>query len=91
MFCCSRLNPAKGYQELLHTVLSLVEKDWDVRLRIAGQDEVGGQGYLKELKKLTNELNLERQVMFIGSVSREQVRDEHEKCHLLFFPLDRKL
>ncbi len=86
LFCCSRVNPAKGYTELIHCIASLLEKDIDVQLRVAGQDEQGGYGYMQEVMKLSKELGIHKNVAFLGSVDQVAVKNELEKTHIFILP-----
>lgn len=82
LFCCAQLDPSKGYPELLHCVSRLIDHDWDVQLRIAGQDNKEGGGYKVQLMRLARELSIERYVSFLGSINQNELKVELEKAHI---------
>lgn len=59
-------------------------------LTIAGGEEktssVTRGGYLKELKELTQKLNLTSQVTFAGRKSKEELREYYKKADLFVYP-----
>lgn len=82
LFCCGRLNPGKGYEELIRAIFILRQRGLDLGLRIAGEDDAGGSGYRKTLESLIRELQLDAHVTLLGAVAEQVVRQELENAHL---------
>jgi colanic acid/amylovoran biosynthesis glycosyltransferase len=82
IFSCGRLNPCKGHTELINTIHLLKEKGINAHLKIAGEDEQGGNGYRKELEKLISELGLKDSIDLLGAVSEDVVRENLEDAHI---------
>lgn len=82
LFCCARLNPAKGFDTLLKATALLNESGLVTRLTIAGEDDTGGLGYRKEIERLILSLGLQDKVRLLGSVAEEVVKEELEQAHL---------
>lgn len=82
LFSCGRLNPVKGHGTLLEAVRLLRGRGYDVRLRIAGEDEAGGEGFHREVVRRLAETGLQSVVELLGAVSEEGVRAELERAHL---------
>ena len=82
VFSCGRLNPSKGHDVLLLAVREMVESGTDVHLAIAGEDELGGRGYRRELERLIQGLGLESRVRLLGAAPAASVRTELERAHL---------
>ncbi|KQN89672.1 hypothetical protein ASE96_07845 [Arthrobacter sp. Leaf69] len=82
VFSCGRLNPSKGHDVLLLAVQEMVENGTDVQLVIAGEDELGGQGYRRELERMIVVLGLESRVRLLGAAPAASVRSELVRAHL---------
>jgi len=82
LFCCARLNAAKGHAVLLKAVAELRCAGREVTLTLAGEDDDGGRGYRMELAALSEQLALGACVQFLGAIDEEQVRDELESCSM---------
>lgn len=83
LFSCGRLNYIKGHQDLIRAVALLVKKrGFDIHLSIAGEDEIGGQGFRKVLEEKIKQEGLAGQVTLIGAVSEKKIREELEACHV---------
>ncbi len=79
--CIGNLIPVKNHAVLLNAFHRAFPEDPRVKLRI------GGDGPLEEeLKELANQLGLEKQVDFLGRLSREQVIEELDNCDALVLP-----
>ncbi|MFN2601757.1 MAG: glycosyltransferase [Gemmatimonadaceae bacterium] len=79
--CVGNLIPIKNHAVLLHAFHDAFKGDSRVTLRI------GGDGPLEaELKALSSQLGVEKQVEFLGRLSREQVIEELDKCDALVLP-----
>jgi glycosyltransferase involved in cell wall biosynthesis len=79
--CVGNLIPIKNHAVLLHAFHDAFKGDIRVTLRI------GGDGPLEaELKALSSQLGVEKQVEFLGRLSREQVIDEFDKCDAFVLP-----
>ncbi|MBV2359541.1 glycosyltransferase family 4 protein [Thalassococcus sp. CAU 1522] len=82
LFSCGRLNVFKGHQDLMSAVRQLLDDGVDVRLEIAGEDDVGGTGYRKELETHLRKLRLQDHVRLLGAVDADIVRDKLQQAHL---------
>lgn len=82
IFSCGRLNPSKGHDDLLRAIRLLLDDGFDVRLRIAGEDDASGRGYRRELTGLLRTLGLDTHVDLIGLLSEDDVRAELEEAHV---------
>ena len=82
IFCCARLNHAKGHDHLIRAVTIVRSGGIPVVLEIAGEDDVGGTGYRAELERLIGGLNAASFITLRGAVSEEEVRNSMERCHL---------
>jgi glycosyltransferase involved in cell wall biosynthesis len=80
LFACGRLNPCKGHDDLLRAVSKLREQGLDVRLQIAGADDVGG-ACREGLERLRDELRLGENIRLLGAVSEEEVRKGLAESH----------
>lgn len=70
---CGRLNFVKGHQDLISAVSVLRSSGVDVRLEIAGEDDLGGAGFRSELQSLIERLGLQQHVVLLGAVSEARV------------------
>jgi glycosyltransferase involved in cell wall biosynthesis len=77
-----RLNPVKGYGDLLDALRLLVDGGLDVTLRVAGEDDEGGTGYRRTVEGRVAELGLGDRVTLLGAVDEGRVRDELLGAHL---------
>jgi colanic acid/amylovoran biosynthesis glycosyltransferase len=68
-----RLEWKKGYEYALQAIKELADSGIDCEYHI-----VGGGGYLEALAFTRYQLELEQVVQFLGSISREQVKDQYE-------------
>ena len=82
LFCCGRLNPSKGYAELLAAVRIIANTGTDVELTIAGEDELGGRGYRGTVENIIKELDLTHRVRLLGAVSEARIKEELETAHV---------
>lgn len=82
LFCCARLNPAKGFDYLIRAVCMLLQEGLDVRLEIAGEDDAGGSRYRKHLEQLILESGVSNQVKLLGAVSEAIIINHLENAHV---------
>jgi colanic acid/amylovoran biosynthesis glycosyltransferase len=82
VFSCGRLNPSKGFPFLISAIKLLVDQGVNVRLTIAGEDDVGGTGYRRKLVALTAESGVSERVAFLGAVPEEIVSEHLEQAHV---------
>ena len=82
LFCCARLNPSKGHEELLTAVRLITDTGIDVELTIAGEDEIGGKGYRQAMENLIKELDLTQRVTLLGAVPEHRVKEELQRAHI---------
>jgi phosphatidylinositol alpha-1,6-mannosyltransferase len=72
-----RLQKRKGQDAVIRSVAKLREKHPNLRYLIAG---VGEQ--MAELRRLVAELSLEKQVLFLGAVSDQEMMDCYRECDI---------
>ena len=82
LFSCGRLNYVKGHQDLIRAVQILRDQGIDAVLEIAGEDDVGGSGYRKQLELLVTELDLSSSVSLLGAVSEKRVLQGLCEAHI---------
>jgi colanic acid/amylovoran biosynthesis glycosyltransferase len=82
LFSCGRLNPSKGHQDLVNAVSLLKKSGINVHLEIAGEDEVGGKGFHRELDMLIMNLQLTENVVLLGAVGEQRVLESLRAAHL---------
>lgn len=82
LFCCARLNPSKGYEDLIQAVLLLRESGIAVSLRIAGEDDRGGTGYRQVLEERITESEAAESIHLLGAMSEEAIIQELHSAHL---------
>ncbi len=82
LFCCARLNLAKGYLELINAVGLLRERGFATQLTIAGEDDAGGNGYRQVLEKEVARLGLHDCIVFLGAVAEDKVMQQLSRAHV---------
>ena len=82
LFSCGRLNPSKGHHDLVRAVSLLKKSGVNVYLEIAGEDEVGGSGFHRELGMLITNLQLTDIVVLLGAVDEQRVLECLKNAHL---------
>ena len=82
VFSCGRLNPCKGHADLIAAVKMLRDRGINAELEIAGEDELGGNGYRKELEHLIQQLCLNDAVRLLGAVPEDVVKQGLEQAHV---------
>ncbi|MBR9650566.1 exopolysaccharide biosynthesis GT4 family glycosyltransferase EpsE [Thalassovita aquimarina] len=82
LFTCARLHQVKGHLEALQAMRLLLDRGLDVRLEIAGEDDVGGGGFHAVLDQRIAELGLQDHMTLLGAVPEETVRDKLLGAHL---------
>jgi glycosyltransferase involved in cell wall biosynthesis len=82
LFSCGRLNQSKGHQDLVTAVSLLKKSGVNVYLEIAGEDEVGGTGFHRELEMLITNLELIDFVVLLGAVDERRVLESLRAAHL---------
>lgn len=86
VFSCGRLNPAKGFGDLIRAVADLADQGVLAALSIAGPDLTPKQSHLRAFQGLAKSLGVQDRVVFLGSASEEQIRSELEKAHAFALP-----
>lgn len=81
LFCCGRLNPVKGHEDLLEALRLLLDGGTAVTLAIAGEDDDGGTGYRRVLEARIAELRLGPHARLLGAVDEARVREELWRAH----------
>lgn len=87
--------PVKGLHYMLTALPAIREKYPDVKVYVAGQDltryhtlkqRLKISGYGKYLRSLIQKNGLEKQVIFVGKLNSQQMRDQYLKCGLFVCP-----
>jgi len=79
IFAIGRLSFIKGFQNLIKAI-ALV-KDSDIKLLIAGDGE-----YKRNLEKLTDDLKLTEQIVFLGKVPKDKVKNFYSLVDVTVVP-----
>jgi glycosyltransferase involved in cell wall biosynthesis len=82
LFSCGRLNRFKGHQDLIHAVSILKKSGMKIYLEIAGEDDIGGGGFHRELDDLIMNLQLTGTVVLLGAVDELRVFEGLKAAHL---------
>jgi len=82
LFSCGRLNYVKGHQDLIEAVGLLRKQGVEARLRIAGEDDMGGVGFRQHLTNLIQRLDLSNAVTLLGAVAEDRILGELNEAHL---------
>lgn len=87
--------PIKGLHYMLTALPAIKAKYPDVKVYVAGQDltkyetlkqKLKLSGYGKYLRRLIKKNGLKNQVIFLGKLNSEQMRDQYLKSHLFVCP-----
>ena len=81
LFCAARLSPEKGIAFLIKAVKELVDKGFDIRLRVAGN----GPSKTK-LQSMTEELGISQNVEFLGFLQEDEVIHELLESDVFVLP-----
>lgn len=81
---CGRIHPVKAHDDLIRAVASLKEKGMYAELVICGAPDSQSytQNYSAELDALTKDLGLDKQIIRLGSVSEQRVKQALEEAHI---------
>jgi len=82
LFSCGRLNRGKGHDTAITAVSLLVGRGINAHLEIAGEDDLGGSGYRRDLEKFIERNGLGDRVRLLGSVSEDTVLAKLRSAHL---------
>lgn len=77
------LSKRKGIEILLHSIPIVKKRFPEIALKVVG---TGSQKYLKYLKVLTRELNIEKNVIWYGSQNAEQIAEHLSKSTIFVLP-----
>jgi glycosyltransferase involved in cell wall biosynthesis len=77
LFCAARLSPEKGHSVTLHALRLLLDKGYELNLRLAGDGPIKEQ-----LCELSERLKISHRVHFLGYLTEEDVIHELEACDL---------
>jgi colanic acid/amylovoran biosynthesis glycosyltransferase len=75
LFCAARLSPEKGHTVTLHALKLLLDRGYELDLRLAGDG-----ASRKRLQRLVEDLKITHRVHFLGHLTEEQVIDELRAC-----------
>ncbi len=81
---CGRIHPVKAHDDLIRAVAMLKKQGVDAELVVCGASDSQSytQNHFQELKDLAEELGVTDQVVWLGSVSEERVRQALEEAHV---------
>jgi colanic acid/amylovoran biosynthesis glycosyltransferase len=82
IYSCGRLNKIKGHRDLMDAVSIVRSRGIPLELSIAGEDELGGNGYRRELERHIAEIHAESFVKLLGAVGEDQHRACLEDAHI---------
>jgi len=82
IYACGRLNPVKAHPDLMDAVGILRERGIDAQLIIAGEDEVGGKGYRRDIEQHVQRRNAASYVTLLGAVSEDKHRECLQNAHI---------
>jgi glycosyltransferase involved in cell wall biosynthesis len=74
IFCAAAVIPRKNILILIEAIEILVNKGFDIELRLAGS--LGDEIYVRKVHELIDRKKLEKKVLLLGSLSSEQIQDE---------------
>lgn len=86
LFACGRLDPARGFEDLMKAVRHLLDRGHPATLTIAGEDVAGGAGHRRALEARAAELRLGPHVAFLGAVDAAVVRARLVEAHVFVLP-----
>ena len=81
IFCCARLNPAKGHGVLVEAAALARAQGVPIVVDIAGEDDDGGTGYRRELERCVARYGAADYIRLLGAVSEDIVLQHLERCH----------
>lgn len=81
ILCIGRLVSWKGFQYAIMAIPELLKKIPNAKLLIVGKGE-----FEQELRKIVSELNLEKNVVFAGQVSLEELPNYYSVCDVFLQP-----
>lgn len=73
----SRITLMKGYLEKLNIIKKLVDKNVDVIWHVCGDGD-----YLEELKRISADTGLSKNIIFYGACSKKELNDIYAKCQV---------
>jgi glycosyltransferase involved in cell wall biosynthesis len=82
VFSCGRLNPGKGFADLIQAIAKLKRAGFPVLLRMAGGDDSRSGHHRCQLQRLIADLALGEQVEILGCVSEAVVKAELQAAHV---------
>ena len=81
LFCAARLSSEKGLFFLIHTLKLLVDRGYDLELRLAGDGPRRMQ-----LERLANELGIGARLHFLGFLTEDEIITELQNVDLFVLP-----
>lgn len=80
----ARITPGKGQKDLFLAYAILKEKGVRIKIILIGRDD--SSNYIQNLKQLSKQIDIEKDVSFIGELPPSQVRDWYAAASILVFP-----
>lgn len=81
LFTCARLNIIKGHHTVVAALELLKASGVDAHLTIAGEDDLGGTGFRKELEEIIARSTVSNQVTLLGAVDGATVIEQLNNAH----------
>ncbi|MBU1053730.1 MAG: glycosyltransferase family 4 protein [Proteobacteria bacterium] len=80
----ARITPSKGQHDLIRVCANL--RNEGVRCQIALAGRADSESYIKKLKNMANKLGVGQDVLFLGLLSSDQLREWYDKSSIMAFP-----
>ena len=78
IFCAAAVIPRKNIHTLIEAASSLISSGHNVELRLAGT--LNNKDYVEKIRKSISSKKLEKNVILLGSISTDQVKEELSKA-----------
>lgn len=91
VICTASGYPLKGLHMVLRAIAMLKENYPDIKLYVPGTKMVSDgsvqwrmrkRGYTKYIEKLIGQLGIEKQIVWLGNLTQEQLAEQYEKTHV---------
>ena len=80
----ARITPSKGQRDLIQVCAKLRKEGIKLKIAFAGRED--SESYIQKLKDMAFQLGVERDVLFLGQLSSDQLRDWYKKSTIVAFP-----
>jgi glycosyltransferase involved in cell wall biosynthesis len=80
----ARITPSKGQHDLIKVCSRLRKEGLKLKIALAGRAD--SEGYIQELKNMAFQLGVEQDVLFLGQLSSDQLREWYNRSSIMAFP-----